>query len=225
MCAHEGDSDSDDEIKELEHQGQGDEIPPAHNSASASASEPGSDGPDQDDRETSRVKRRLPRDCVDKHSTDFYPGWVRRWVRRWDWLRPVYGSNRRVVGLLCHLCQKHRTTARNGSTKWSREPCMCMRVDSVQRHANSHQHAGSVAKEHALLASGDSDIGSILTSAVRKQISSNRQAIVGGMRSLYFPLKHSLPHTTLFGPFLDFCILQGCEYLSNIYLCRVRTRA
>ena len=74
-CAHKGDSDSDDEIKELEHQGQDDEIkelehqgqddeiPPAHNSVSASASEPGSDGPDQDDRGTSKVKRRRPRDC------------------------------------------------------------------------------------------------------------------------------------------------------------------
>ena len=31
-------------------------------------------------------------------------------------------------------------------------------------------------------------------------------------------MKHSLPHTTLFGPFLDFCILQGCEYLSNLHL-------
>ena len=130
----------------------------------------------------------------------------------------MYGSNRRVVGLLCHLCQKQRTIARNGSTKWSRDPCMCMRVDSVHRHAKSHQHAGSVAKEHALLASGDSDIGSILTSAAKKQISSNRQAVVGAMRSLYFLSKHSLPHTTLFGPFLDYCILQGCEYLSNLHL-------
>ena len=116
------------------------------------------------------------------------------------------------------MSKAQETTARNGSTKWSKEPCMCMRVGSVQRHAKSYQHAWSVAKEHALLASGDSDIGSNLTSAARKQFSSNRQAVVGAMRSLYFLLKPSLPHTTVFGPFLDFCILQGCEYLSNLHL-------
>ena len=170
------------------------------------------EGDSESDREASGSSKVKKRHRVDKHSTSFDPGWV----RRWDWLRPVYGSSHTVVGLLCHLCQKHKTTARNGSTKWSREPCMCMRVDSVQRHAKSHQHAGSVAKEHASLPSGD--IGCIFSSAARKQISSNREAVVGALRSLYFLVKHSIPHTTLFGPFLDFCILQGCEYLSNLHL-------
>ena len=150
-------------------------------------------------------KRRL-----DKHSIGFDSSWV----QRWDWLRPVYGSSDAVVGLLCHLCQKHKTTARNGSTKWSTEPCMYMRIDSIQHHAKSHQHAESVTKEHALLLSGD--IGCILSSETRKQITRNREAVVGALRSLYFLVKHSLPHTTLFGPFLDFCILQGCEYLANL---------
>ena len=31
-------------------------------------------------------------------------------------------------------------------------------------------------------------------------------------------MKHSLTHTTLFDPFLDFCILQSCEYLPNLHL-------
>jgi hypothetical protein len=61
---------------------------------------------------------------------------------------------------------------------------MYMRVDSIQRHAKSQQHAGSVAKEHALLQSGD--IGCILSSETRKQISRNREAVVGALRSLYF---------------------------------------
>ena len=158
--------------------------------------------------ESSKAKRSR----VDKHSAGFDSAWV----RRWQWLRPDYGSSHTVVGMLCYLCQKHKTTARNGSTKWSREPCMYMHVDSIQRHAKSHQHAGSVAKEHALLQSGD--IGCTLSSETRKQISRNREAVVGALRSLYFFVKHSLPHTTLFGPFLDFCILQGCEYLSNFHL-------
>ena len=148
---------------------------------------------------------------VDKHSTSFDSSWL----KRWGWLRPVYGSSHTVVGLLCHLCQKHKTSARNGSTKWCSEPCMYMRVDSIHRHAKSQQHARSVAKEHALLQSGD--IGCILSSETRKQISRNREAVVGALRSLYFLLKHSLPHTTHFGPFLEFCILQGCEYLSNLH--------
>ena len=63
---------------------------------------------------SSKIKRRR----VDKHST----GCDSAWVRRWEWLRPVCSHT--VMGLLCHLCQKHKTTARNGSIKWSREPCM-----------------------------------------------------------------------------------------------------
>ena len=137
---------------------------------------------------SSKAKRRR----VGKHST----GCDSAWVRRWEWLRPVCGSSHTVVGLLCHLCQKH----------------------SIQCHAKSHQHAGSVAKEHSLLQSGD--IGCILSSETRKQISRNtcREAVVGALRSLYFLVKHSLPHTTLFGLFLDFCILQGCEYLPTLHL-------
>ena len=41
--------------------------------------------------------------------------------------------------------------------------------------------------------------------------------VVGALRSLCFLVKHSLPHTSIFGPFLDFCILQGCEYLSSLH--------
>ena len=59
---------------------------------------------------SSKAKRRR----VDKHST----GCDSAWVRRWEWLRPVCSHT--VMGLICHLCQKHETIARNGSIKWSR---------------------------------------------------------------------------------------------------------
>ena len=55
------------------------------------------DSDSESDREASGSSKRHR---VDKHSTSFDPGWV----RRWDWLRPVYGSSHTVVGLLCHLC-------------------------------------------------------------------------------------------------------------------------
>ena len=38
------------------------------------------------------------------------------------------------------------------------------------------------------------------------------------MRALYFLVKHTLPHTTLYGPLLDFCMLQGCDYLSSLHV-------
>ena len=92
------------------------------------------DSDSESDREASGSSKVKKRHRVDKHSTSFDPGWV----RRWDWLRPVYGSSHTVVGLLCHLCQKHKTTARNGSTKWSREPCMCMSTvcSAMPNHTN-----------------------------------------------------------------------------------------
>ena len=72
------------------------------------------------------------------------------WQRKYDWLSPVRGSTGAVVGMLCNLCKKHKTIARNGSSKWSIEPCTCLRVDAVTRHAKSSQHKTSVSKELVL---------------------------------------------------------------------------
>ena len=144
----------------------------------------------EDGREVSRSSK-AKRRRVDKHSTGFDSTWV---YEDGSGLRQFMAVVT-VVGLLFHLCQKHKTTAHNGSTKWSREPCMYMRADSIQHHLKSHQHAGPVAKEHALLQSGD--IGCTLSSETRKPISRNREEVVGVLRSLCFLVKHSLPHTTI----------------------------
>ena len=56
----------------------------------------------------------------------------------------------------------------------------------------------------------------LLNSGAQEQITRNREAIMGAMRTLYFLVKHALPHTTLYGPLLDFCSLQGCDYLSSL---------
>ena len=58
----------------------------------------------------------------------------------------------------------------------------------------------------------------MLNSGTQEQIRRNQEAIMGAMRTLYFLVKHALPHTTLYGPLLDFCTLQGCDYLSNLHI-------
>ena len=39
---------------------------------------------------------------------------------------------------------------------------------------------------------------------------------MGAMRTVYFLVKHALPHTTLYSQLLDFCSFQGCDYLSSL---------
>ena len=112
------------------------------------------------------------------------------WQRKYDWLSPVRGSTGAVVGMLCNLCKKHKTIARNGSSKWSIEPCTCLRVDAVTRHAKSSQHKTSVSKELVLQQScGGGSIAFILNSAAQEQIGRNREAIMGAMRALYCLVK------------------------------------
>ena len=72
------------------------------------------------------------------------------WQRKYDWLTPVRGSSDAVVGMLCDLCKKHKTISRNGSSKWSIEPCICLRVDAVTRHLKCRQHKTSMSKELVL---------------------------------------------------------------------------
>ena len=135
------------------------------------------------------------------------------WQHKYYWLTPVRGSSGAVVGMLCGLCQKHKTIARNGSSKWSMKPCTCLRFDAVTRHLKSSQHKTSISKELVLRQScGGGGIGFLLNSGNQEQIRRNREAInMGAIRTLYFLVKHARPHTTLYGPLLDFCSLQGCD--------------
>ena len=145
------------------------------------------------------------------------------WQRKYDWLTPVRGSSGAVVGMLCDLCKKHKTIARNGSSKWSIEPCTCLRVDAVTRHLKSSQHKTSMSKELVLQQScGGGGIAFMLNSGTHEQIRCNQEAIMGAMRTLYFLVKHALLHTTLYGPLLDFCTLQGCDYLTIFLTCTLQ---
>ena len=54
--------------------------------------------------------------------------------------------------MLCSLCKRYSTKSKyNKTTVWSASPCICLRKDSVHRHASSvPRHTSSVQHSNAV---------------------------------------------------------------------------
>ena len=97
-----------------------------------------------------------------------------------------------MIGLLCSLCKKHETDQRNHAGTWTTKPCTYIRCDAIERHSNSAMHREAVEKE-ALLKQSRRDGG--IARAFEKQITLQRQAVVGAMKIIYW-LAKEVAHTT-----------------------------
>ena len=79
--------------------------------------------------------------------------------------------------MLCSLCKRYSTKSKyNKTTVWSASPCICLRKDSVHRHASSVQHSNAVQLEKVRVAAGRE--GGI-PQAFEAEISLQKQAIKG----------------------------------------------
>ena len=78
-----------------------------------------------------------------KHAVGYKPAWE----AEYPWLVPDF-SDGKVSGMLCSVCKRHSTKNKyNKTTAWSESPCICLRKDSVRRHASSVQHSNAVELE------------------------------------------------------------------------------
>ena len=83
------------------------------------------------------------------------------------------GSTSIVHGIVCSLCQCHRTKQRNGIGTWTDKPCTLLRKDCLQRHKTSNMHRQ--AEELALQIASQHDGGIVqafsVTSLLRERLS------------------------------------------------------
>ena len=119
----------------------------------------------------------------------------------------------RVVGLLCSLCMKHKTDQRNHAGTWTSKRCACIRRDIINRHSKSAMHREAVEKE-VLLKQSMRDRG--IARAFEKQVTAQRNAVVGAMKIIYWLAKEEVAHTTKYKSLLDLSINLGCDYLKEL---------
>ena len=95
----------------------------------------------------------------------------------------------KVIGVLCSLCIKHKTDQRNHAGTWTSKPCVCIRRDVIDRQSKSAMHKEVVEKE-AFLRQSSRDGG--IARAFDKQISAQRNAVVGAMKVIYWLAKEEV---------------------------------
>lgn len=134
------------------------------------------------------------------HATSFNPKWKegRPWLRCCQETSPD-GLN--YDAMYCNLC-----------TKWSKQRnvwvsvgCTSLRLDSINKHANSVQHKEAMSRE----VSSEADVQSM----AEKMTSTEANALKDAQKVLYFLVQHKLPHTTLFKPLVELCCELGATYL------------
>ena len=150
-----------------------------------------------------------------KHKTGYNP----LWKREFPWIKLVYGdegtSSGIVTGIMCSLCQRHSTKQRNGVGTWTEKPCTLLRKDTLQQHKASSMHKEAEELESYRVAS-QRDGG--IVSAFSSTVSSQRKALVGAMKLLYWLAKEEIPITTKFSSLLDLSIQMGNDYLKELHL-------
>ena len=95
---------------------------------------------------------------------------------------------------------KHKTDQRNHAGTWTKKPCSCIRRDIIDRHSKSAMHREAVEKE-VLLKQSARDGG--IARAFEKQVTAQRNAVVGAMKVVYWLAKEEVAHTTKYESLLD----------------------
>ena len=120
-----------------------------------------------------------------------------------------------VVGLVCTICQRHRSRQRNSAGTWTDKPCTHLRKDMLQRHQGSDMHRRAEEMETTRLASLRD--GGIVR-AFSARVSVQRKALVGALRIVYWLAKEEVAHTTKFKSPMDLAIELGSNYLRELHL-------
>ena len=145
-----------------------------------------------------------------KHAVGYKPAWE----AEYPWLVPDF-SDGKVSGMLCSVCKRHSTKNKyNKTTAWSESPCICLRKDSVRRHASSVQHSNAVELEKVRVAA-EREGG--IPQAFEAEVSLQKQAIKGAMQCLYWLVYSEIPHTTKYSSLVDAVQFMGCEHFKLLH--------
>ena len=142
-----------------------------------------------------------------------------RWKEEFPWHVLVYSedgnSESGVIGLLCSICRLHGAKQRNRIGTWTDKPCTYLRKDMLHRHKCLLMHRDAEAREEDRLASQrDSEI----IQAFSSRVVSNRKALIGAFKMMYWLAKEEVPHTTKFSSLMDLAVQLGSDYLRELNL-------
>ena len=117
--------------------------------------------------------------------------------------------------MLCSLCKRYSTKSKyNKTTDWSASPCICLRKDSVHRHASSVQHSNAVQLEKVRVAA---EREGRIPQDFEAEILLQKQAIKGAMQCLYWLVYSEIPHTTKYSSLVDAVQFMGCEHFKLLH--------
>lgn len=107
--------------------------------------------------------------------------------------------------MYCKICQKWDTKGARGSKVWNTVGCVSTRAETIQLHETSSMHMDAMNCElHS-----QPSLPELVDNVNQKEFA----ALIDSQKVLYFLIKHNLPHTTLFKPFIDLCIELGATNL------------
>ena len=112
----------------------------------------------------------------------------------------------------------HNRLKKGGTKVWIEVPCTTIEKFSIKRHAESQQHQGAVKVEAvAREAKSRGDI----SHCVQKAVNLERKAFLAALQSMYWLLKHEIPHSTNFPSLINLMSRLGVSYLRNMQKVRL----
>ena len=134
------------------------------------------------------------------------------WRSKWPWIEYDDAGE----GMLCSLCKRFGKPPTQAHGAWVTRP-ICNWVKATElltKHEKSDWHRASVeSSAMAEMAKKQGDIIEQMRSASEEEKRKNRAMIIKLIRSLYFLVKHRIPHTTTFQDLITLQIENGNEQL------------
>lgn len=147
-----------------------------------------------------------------KRSKHRKSGFNKKWLTDFPWVIKDTGGK----GMLCSLCRKHSRRPKKsvtGRCAWVDVPCVTLTRNTLSKHELSEAHCDAVKLETQLcLSKKDGGIAGAF-SAVQ---SSERRAMIGAFKCMYWLCAEQIAHTTNFTSLIALAKSLGATYLNDL---------
>ena len=183
---------------------------PAHQSSSESIETPAAKRSSYDNSGSSRDNTSSTRDRMKryKHQLKYNP----EWAVKWQWMQ----YDEQKGGMICTCCKKFGRPPVVSRGAWVSRPInnWVKATKLLDKHSKSEWHLASV--EAQVLADSAKQSGNVverMDAASEIDRKKNRELIKKLARSLYFLVKHRMPHTTTFEDLIHLQVENGNQQL------------
>ena len=134
------------------------------------------------------------------------------WQKKWNWV--VYDKNEE--GMLCLVCMKHGKPPPQARGAWVTRPVRnwAKATELLAKHDKGEWHLAAVeAQALSELAEQQGDVMDQMLAVSELERQQNCKLLKKIIRSLYFLVRHRIPHTTTFEELIELQIENGNEQL------------